>query len=155
MSLTFYQHLSTFLTIMKSTTSLSGIKSVGFVPSEMLQRQIMLKHLAGLPVGLFTDVKPIEFCGVPTCTAVSSYNNNGRIEQTTLSFQTLDELPSSPHIAFVITDCNDQAYIIGQREKPRPIVKITRQTGTPDGDPAVKDVEVTLYAQKSLIPCTI
>lgn len=140
---------------MKLTTSLPGIKSVGYVPSERLQRQIMMKHLAGLPVGLYTAITPIEFCGVPTCDAVSNYNNNGRLEQTTLRFKTLGTIPTSSHIAFVVTDCNDQSYIIGQREKPRPIVKITRQTGTPNGDPAVQEVEVTLYAQKSLIPCTI
>ena len=140
---------------MKLITSLPGIKSVGYVPSERLQRQIMMKHLAGLPVGLYTTITPIEFCGVPTCDAVSNYNNNGRLEQTTLRFKTLGTIPTSSHIAFVVTDCNDQSYIIGQREKPRPIVKITRQTGTPNGDPAVQEVEVTLYAQKSLIPCTI
>ena len=140
---------------MKIMNSLPGIKNIGYVPSERLQRQIMLKHLAGLPVGLYTDVTPIEFCGVPICNSISSYNNNGRIEQTTLKFNTKKTIPTSSHIAFVITDCNEQSYIIGQREKPRPIVKITQQTGTPNGDPAVMEVEVTLYAQKSLIPCTI
>lgn len=138
-----------------TTVSLPGIKSIGYVPTELLQRQIMMKHLAGLPVGLYTTVTPIEFCGAPTCDAVSNYNNNGRIEQTTLRFKTLGTVPTSSHIAFVVTDCNGQSYIIGQREKPRPIVKITRQTGTPSGDSAVQEVEVTLYAQKSLIPCTI
>ena len=51
--------------------------------------------------------------------------------------------------------CNGMSYIIGQREKPRPIVKVTQDTGTPDGDPAVFSVEIQLYAQKSLIPCEI
>ena len=115
----------------------------------------MLKYLAGLSVGVFTDVKPIAFVGVPTCEAVSSYNNNGRIEQTTLRFSTLDEMPVNSHVAYIITDCNGQSYIIGQREKPRPIVKISTDTGTPTSDPAVKTVEITLYAQKSLIPCSI
>ena len=140
---------------MKTTLSLPGIKFIGFVPSDNLQREIMNKHLAGLPVGVFTDTTPIAFCGVPTCDAVSTYNNNGRIEQTTLRFKTLDKLPTTRHIAFVVTDCNGQSYLIGQREKPRPIVNITQNTGTPNGDPSVFSVEVTLYAQKSLIPCSI
>lgn len=141
--------------IMKTTQSLPGIKFIGYVSSDNLQREMMNKSLAGLPVGIFTDITPICYAGVPTCIAESTYNNNGRIEQTTLRFKTLYNLPTSRHIAFVVTDCNGQSYIIGQREKPRPIVKITRDTGTPNGDPAVCSVEVTLYAQKSLIPCFI
>ncbi len=133
--------------------SIPGIKALGYVPAERLQREIMYKHLAGLPVGIFTEVMPIAFVGVPTCEAVSTYNNNGRVEQTTLRFKTLDDVPTNRHIAFVITDCNGQSYVIGQHEKPRPIIKTTSTTGTPGGDPAVCSVEVTLYAQKSLIPC--
>ena len=139
---------------MKSTQSLPGIRFVGYVSAESLQREIMYKHLAGIPVGIFTDVTPIAFFGVPTCEAVSTYNNNGRIEQTTLRFQTLDVVPLNRHIAFIVTDCNNQSYVIGQHEKPRPIIKASGHTGTPGGDPAVRTYEVTLYAQKSLIPCT-
>ena len=140
---------------MKQSQSLPGIKFIGYVLADNLQREMMNKHLANLPVGIFTDITPIAFCGVPTCEAVSTYNNNGRIEQTTLRFKTLDDLPTYRHVAYIVTDCNNQSYIIGQREKPRPIVKITRDTGTPNGDPSVCSVEITLYAQKSLIPCTI
>ena len=140
---------------MRQTQSLPGIKFIGHVPSVNLQREIMYKHLAGIPVGVFTDITPIAFCGVPTCEAESIYNNNGRIEQVTLRFKTLDVLPLHRHVAYVITDCNGQSYIIGQREKPRPIVKVTRDTGTPNGDPAVCSVEITIYAQKALIPCNI
>lgn len=140
---------------MKTCQSLPGIKFIGYVPSDFLQREMMYKSLAGLPVGIFTDITPIGFVGVPTCTAESNYGNNGRIEQTTLRFKTLDTLPKSRHIAFIVTDCNNVSYVIGQHEKPRPIVKVTRDTGTPNGDPAVCSVEVTLYAQRSLIPCSI
>lgn len=140
---------------MRQTQSLPGIKFIGHVPSVNLQREIMYKHLAGIPVGVFTDITPIAFCGVPTCGAESIYNNNGRIEQVTLRFKTLDALPLQRHVAYIVTDCNGQSYIIGQREKPRPIVKVTRDTGTPNGDPAVWTVEITLYAQKALIPCSI
>ena len=140
---------------MKTTQSLPGIKFIGYVPCNLLQREMMYKSLAGLPVGVFTDITPIAFCGVPTCEAVSTYNKNGRVEQTSLRFKTTCDLPATRHIAFVVTDCNNQSYVIGQHEKPRPIVKVTRNTGTPDGDPAVCSVEVTLYAQRSLIPCEV
>ena len=127
--------------------SLPGIKAIGYIPAERLQREIMYKHLAGIPVGIFTNVTPIAFVGVPTCEAVSTYNNNGRVEQTTLRFQTLDNVPLYQHIAFVVTDCNNQTYVIGQHEKPRPIIKESGHTGTPSGDPAVRTYEVTLYAK--------
>ena len=135
--------------------SLPGIKFLGYVPAEKLQREMMFEHLAGVPVGIFTDVTPIAFVGVPTCEAALAYNKNGRIEQTILRFKTLDVLPTNRHVAFVVTDCNGQSYIIGQHEKPRPIVNVTQNTGTPKGDPAVLSVEVSLYAQKSLIPCSV
>ena len=140
---------------MKTCQSLPGIQFIGLIPAEKLQREIMYKHLAGIPVGVFTDIMPIAFVDTPTCEAVSTYNKNGRVEQTTLRFKTLDDLSHSRHVALVVTDCNNQSYIIGQHERPRPIVKITQNTGTPNGDPAVLSVEVTLYAQKSLIPCVI
>ncbi|MBQ1408198.1 MAG: hypothetical protein IIY87_00375 [Bacteroidales bacterium] len=98
---------------MKSTQSLPGIMFLGYVPAERLQREIMYKYLAGVPVGIFTDVTPINFVGVPTCEAVSSYNNNGRIEQATLRFKTLDELPTNSHIAFVIPTAADNPTLLG------------------------------------------
>ena len=140
---------------MKQTQSLPGIKFIGTVPANNLQRDLMLRHLAGLTVSIPEDITPIAFCGVPTCQAVSMYNKNGRIEETVLHFKTLDALPLNRHVAFIITDCNNKSYVIGQRECPRPIVKVTSETGAPDGAPAVSTVEITFYAQKSLIPCNI
>ena len=140
---------------MNNCQSLPGIKFVGYVDCDKLQREMMYKSLAGIPVGIFTDITPIVFCGVPTCEAVSNYNSNGRVEQTTLKFKTLDTMPTSRHIAFVVTDCNGKSYVVGQHEPPRPIVKITKNTGTPDGDPSVLAVEVTLSAPQSLIPIRI
>ena len=140
---------------MMNRHSLPGIKYIGIVPAENLECNIMYMHIADIPVEISCTLTPIAFCGIPTCESVSTYNKNGRVEQTTLRFNTIDELPVNRHVAFVITDCNGHSYIIGQREKPHPIVKITRSTGTPGGDPAVLSVEVTLYAQKSLIQCIV
>ncbi len=92
---------------------------LGYVPAERLQREIMYKYLAGVPVGIFTEVTPIAFVGVPTCEAVSTYNNNGRVEQTTLRFKTLDDVPTNKHIAFVITDCNGSTRNRALSSKPR------------------------------------
>lgn len=133
--------------------SLPGIIFLGYVQKDRLQRQIMQKSLAGLPVGIFTDITLINFIGAPQCESQNDYDNNGRIEQTTLTFVTCDSIPTHEHLAFVITDANGQSYIIGQRERPYPIIKIKENTGTPGGDTNAKTVEVTLYAHRSLVPC--
>lgn len=137
------------------TQRLPGIKTLGYVQGKYLQRQMMQKSLAGLPVAIMTDITPINFVGDPTCEAASDYDNGGRIEKTTLKFITNDMILQYPDIAFVVTDTNGKSFVIGAREKPHPIIKMTISTGEPDGAPAVFSYEVTLYAQRSMIPCSI
>jgi len=133
--------------------SLPGIRSLGYVERERLQRQIMHKSLSGIPVGVFTDITPINFVGVPTCETASDYDNNGRIEKATLRFATNDSIPLYKGLAFVMTDCDGRSWILGTREKPRPIVKVNGSTGVPDGDASTWNFEVTLYAHRALIEC--
>ena len=90
------------------TQSLPGITSLGYVPSERLQRQIMQKALAGLPVGVFTDIAPINFVGVPTCVTQSDYDNNGRLEKASLKFVTNDFFPP-----FAVIDTHDPIFGMG------------------------------------------
>ena len=137
------------------TQSLPGITSLGYVPSERLQRQIMQKALAGLPVGVFTDIAPINFVGVPTCVTQSDYDNNGRLEKASLKFVTNDNIPIFKDIAFVMTDSNGKSWLLGTKERPRPIIRIERSTGTPEGDGNEFAFEVSLYAHKALIECQI
>lgn len=134
---------------------LPGIMSLGYVQGKYLQRQMMQKSLTGIPVGIMTDITPINFVGDVTCEAVSDYDNGGRIEKTTLKFMTNDKILLYTDIAFVVTDTNRQSFVIGTREKPHPIIRMTISTGEPGGEPAVFSYEVTLYARRSLIPCSI
>lgn len=134
---------------------LPGIMTIGYVRGARLQRQMMHKSLAGLPVAIMTDITPINFVGIPTCEATSDYDNGGRIEKTTLKFATNDKLQLFKDMAFVVKDTNGNAYVIGAREKPHPIIKKSISTGVPNGDPALTSYEVTLYAHRSLIPCSI
>ena len=106
------------------TQSLPGITSLGYVPSDRLQRQIMQKALAGLPVGVFTDIAPINFVGVPTCVTQSDYDNNGRLEKASLKFVTNDNIPIYKDIAFVMTDSNGKSWLLGTKERPRPIIRM-------------------------------
>ena len=135
--------------------SLPGIKNLGYVLSERLQRQITSKSLVNLPVGVFTDITPINFVGNPACETQSDYDNNGRLEKSTLRFLTNDNIPIYKNIAFVMTDVNGQSWLLGTREKPRPIIRVTKNTGVPEGDPSAYSFEVTLYAHKALVACQI
>lgn len=135
--------------------SLPGITYLGYVEAESIDEDIMYMYICGIRVALNNlDITEIKFFGNPTCDAASSYNKNGRVELATLKFDTLKDLPLHKHLAFVIRDSNGQGYIIGQHEKPRPAVKVTHNTGSPNGEAAVLSYEVTLYGKKALIPCT-
>ena len=135
--------------------SLPGICFVGYVDCNRLQRHSELKAQVGLPVAVFADIIPVNYAGVPTCECQSDYDNNGRLEKTTLKFVTTDRLQDLRRVAFVIKDCNGKAYIIGHREPPFPIIKWTKATGTPGGDSSAITVEITLFAHKSLTLCAI
>lgn len=132
--------------------ALPGIKSIAYVPCELVQRNCDLKCLASMPVRVFTTPIPIILKGEATCATVSQYNKNGRTETTTLRFATLSPVPINKHVAFIVTDTNDHPFLVGLHEAPYPVIKISHSTGTPDGDPAVLTYEVTFKALKSLIP---
>ena len=123
---------------MKTTCqSLPGILSVTYLPVDRVQRHCDLKCLSSIPVQVFTTPTQVPLKGPATCETVSRYDNNGRVESTTLRFRSLDPIPS---------------YLVGLHEPPYPIVRSTQTTGTPSGDPAVISYEVTFTALKALIP---
>jgi hypothetical protein len=138
---------------MKTTCqSLPGILSVAYLPVDRVQRHCDLKCLSSIPVQVFTTPTQVPLKGPATCETVSRYDNNGRVETTTLRFRSLEPVPTTHPLAFIVTDANRQSYLVGLHEPPYPIVRSTRTTGTPSGDPAVISHEVTFTALKALIP---
>ena len=147
---------------MKTTCqSLPGILSVAYLPVDRVQRHCDLKCLSSIPVQVFTTPTQVPLKGPATCETVSRYDNNGRVETTTLRFRSLtttlrfrslDPIPTTHPLAFIVTDANRQSYLVGLHEPPYPIVRSTQTTGTPSGDPAVISHEVTFTALKALIP---
>lgn len=137
------------------TQSLPGIISLGYVVSDRLQSQMECKALAGILVELSTDITPINFVGNPTCETINDFDNNGRLEKSTLRFLTNDNIPIYKSVAFVMTDANGESWLLGTREKPHPIIKVTKNTGVPDGEPSAYSFEVTLYAHKALVACEV
>ena len=132
--------------------SLPGIKAISFVPCHLLSPNIVEKHRAGIPVGVFSTSTPIEHYGNASCEAESEYINGGYSEKTVLQFTTTDEILQKPELAFVVTDVHDKSYLIGVKEAPFPMVDITQKI---DDDTNINQVKVTFTRQKSLIPCAL
>lgn len=132
--------------------SLPGIYKIGKVPTANIPINIVSKCMAGIPVGLFCSVENITFYGEATCEMVSEAENNGYSEKTTLKFRTSELISTTERVAFVVDCASDERFLIGSREHPYPVVKITKSTGSPSGDASCYEVEVTFTSVKSLIP---
>lgn len=135
--------------------SLPGIKRIAFVDCSLLPADITLRALAGVPVGIFTTVNDICKIGEATCETEEQFDNNSQLEKATLTFRTLDELPTYRHLAFVIYTTNGDTFVIGTKELPYPTVKLTSSTGTPEGEPSVRKYEVSFTNKKSLVLCAV
>lgn len=135
--------------------SLPGIAQIGYVICENIQPNIVLKHSSGTPVGVFTEIVPVRFFGVPTCETSSEYDSNGRKVVTSLKFVTNDNIPLHKHLAFVISDTSGTSYIIGSRERPYPVIKSSANSGTPSGESNATTYEVRWTAFCPPIKCAI
>lgn len=135
--------------------SLPGIKRIAFVECSLLPANITYRAMAGVPVGIFTTVEDVCKIGEATCETEEQFDNNSQVEKATLTFFTLDELPTYRHLAFVIFTADDDTFVIGTKELPYPTVKITRSTGSPDGEPSVRKYEVSFTNKISLVSCVV
>ena len=135
--------------------SLPSITKIAYLPCSELSADIAFRCKVGLPVAVYAVTTPVTFCGTPLCDTVTELENKVRISHTTLTFSTIEELPTAFPIAFVVTTANGRSYLIGAMERPFPVVKIESTTGAPDGDTATDKVTVTFSAPKALVPCVV
>ena len=135
--------------------SLPGIKYIGFVETERLSPNVMLKGICGAPVGVYVDVTPVAFVGMPECTIGDEYDSHGRLQAVELKFATNEFVPTTTPVAFVVTDVNGQSYLIGAQEPPHPVVKLTVNFGSPKGESSVNLYEVKYVAIKALLQCSV
>lgn len=134
--------------------SLPGIISIGYIPCKLLQPDITLCAMSGVPVSVPSPTN-VELTGAATCESTTSPDNNTQLEKATLTFYTTDDsIPIGTPLAFVATTVQGQSYIIGRYEQPYPSVKRTRTTGVPDGDRSVLKYEVTFSALHAIVPCS-
>ena len=132
--------------------SLPGITAISYVPCDSLPADLIYQALTGFPVTISSSTTEIALKSIPSCEIEESPDNNTQIEKAKLSFTTLDTLPTSMPMAFLITTTAGNHYILGTREKQYPTIKVTSNTSKPDAEAAVRRYEVSFTARKALIP---
>lgn len=143
-----------FNTYMRTTKQiLPGVKEIGWVRCEHLVNDIALRGIAMMPVPVLTQIHNVPFFDEPTCECVTENDGGNRTDTAKLKFASEDLLPLKEHLAFVVTAIDGNSYIIGARETPFPVVKLTISFGNTDGDGAGFIYEITHKAIKSLVPC--
>lgn len=138
----------------KQCLSIPGIRLVGYLGTLYLPHDVTFRAESGVPVKITNQPISISLKGEAVCEMDSKFDHNSMIETAKLTFYTLEELPLQSHLAFVFSDINGDFFVIGAREAPYPTVKVSRTTGTPDGDTSVRKYEVSFTARKALAPCT-
>lgn len=136
-------------------TSLPSVTRIAYLPCENLSQEMMLKHKAGIPVAVFADTKTIRFFGTPECETSTDYECRNYVEKTTLSFDSLDNIPTNRKLAFVVTTVAGKNFVIGSMEGPFPVIKVKSSSGNPKNEAAVFSYTISLSAEKALIPCSV
>lgn len=139
---------------MKTTTTiLPGVKSIGWVDCDKLQRRVDLHGICGTPIPVLTAIQPIDFFDEPECKCKTVKDANGYTDTATLKFSCGSLLPIHIHLGFVVTDTNDKSYLIGSKEAPYPKLNVELGVGDCDGDGAGFYYEITHVAIKSMVAC--
>ena len=90
---------------------------------------IALRGIAMMPVPVLTEIHNVPFFDEPTCECVTENDGGNRTDTAKLKFASEDLLPLKEHLAFVVTAIDGNSYIIGARETPFPVVKLTVAVG--------------------------
>ena len=138
-----------------STQILPGIKAIGWLDCRALPRRVDLTGICGMPLPILTDIHPIPFFDEPTCECQTKKDGGGYEDTATLKFLTDRKLPRGAVLGFVVTDVNDNSFLIGSLETPRPTVECEQRTGIPSGDAAGYSYEIKHVSIKSMVPCLI
>ena len=138
-----------------TTQILPGIKAIGWIDCDSLQKRVDLHSVCGMPVTILTDIHPIKFFGEASGECQTSKAGGAFEDSATLTFSTGSELPRNVPLGFVVTDVNGISYLIGSLESPRPMVECARRTGLPSGDTAGFSYVIKHTAIRSMIPCII
>lgn len=135
--------------------SLPGITHVYQVPCSSLLSELAYRAEAGIPIPIYRTPLAIPILGDATVELTESDDNNSQIEKVTLTFRTAQRIYTTRPSAFIVRTVEGKAYLIGSRARPYPTVKVTRTTGTPGGDAAAYEVQISLTLRKALLEVAI
>lgn len=134
---------------------LPGIKWIAWKYCQQLPAEIMMKTLAHVSFNIVANWTVIEIIGKAEYELQESNDSNHCIEDVTITFRTRDIIPTHADIAFIIKTVNGESYIVGQKEKPYPEVKMKATSGAPGANENVNEYQVTFSARKALIPLNL
>lgn len=134
-----------------------GIKYIGWLYADKLKANVALDGIVGQPVPILTDIHQIYFCGDVECRSKYTKEGGSYSDTATLKFLSPTLLPFCPdeNIAFVVTDQNDDSWLIGSKEPPHALHPCQMQHGWPDGEESGFLYEISHVAHKSMVPCII
>ena len=136
-------------------TTLPGIVEVRWLDGLQLSPNLEAKHMAGLPIAVLTETVPLKIFGLGELQRTDEHESNGRQSKATLTFRTLEDLPSNHTTVWVARQADGRYWLLGTCEAPYPTVKVTYQGGSPEGEPAVKTVEITHVGINAMLPVSL
>ena len=134
--------------------SFPGIKRIAYIATDLLPDDITLKAVAGVPVNITGTATEIDVIGEANCETDSEPDNNSQLEKVDLKFNILDIIPTDSPLAFIVETVSGNKYVIGAKERPYPIIKISTSTGTTVSIQSVKQMQITFFAKKAIINCS-
>lgn len=134
---------------------LPGIKAIGMIDCRRLPKHVALTAICGGAVAIFTDLENVEFFDDPKCECKTTKENGGYKDTVSLKFLSRQQLPHHIPMAIVVTDVNNNSWLIGSKEVPVAVNTSTRQCGAPGGDSAGISYEISHVAIKSMVPCIL
>lgn len=139
---------------MSECVSMPGIRKVWYLDADNLPEDVVYRAVAGIPVDIPAQATEVSLKGDAVCETEEQPDNNSHTERARLTFHTLTELPTDRNLAFAFQTAGGDCFLIGSRERPHPVVKVSRSSGLPEGDASVRRYEVSLTARKALASCT-
>ena len=129
---------------------LPGIRAIGWLNCDLLQRRVDLHGICRARIPVLTAITPIAFFDKAECSCKRSRESGRQSATASLKFRCADLLPIHLPLGFVVTDQQGKTFLIGSREHPQPVVKVEMRSGSPDGDGAGYEYEVSHTALETL-----
>ncbi|MCM1293048.1 MAG: hypothetical protein NC111_06620 [Bacteroides sp.] len=141
----------------RKTQRLPGVKFIGLVDADNLQRNNYLCKITGQRTPVLTSIEQVFFSDEPDCRCKTEYLNGGYQETATLKFLSTTLLPMVPgkNYGFVVTDIEDNSYLIGSVEPPHVTFECEMRCSAPDGDGGGFYYEIKHCQYRTLTPCVI